>query len=110
VGAALGYLFAPVPGEESRRRLGKRLRGLRDLAEEGADELRDLVAGGEEEAEESPAAPGEDEDEAEPRSTREELERRLAVARRRRRGGGGGVRPAARADEREGPEADEPVA
>jgi len=44
LGAALGYLFAPAPGEESRRRLSKKLRGLRDLAEEGADELRDLVA------------------------------------------------------------------
>ena len=77
VGAALGALFAPDSGEVTRGQLKKKLRGLRDLAEEKADELTALVAG-DEDADDKPEA-------AEPRSARAELEQRLADARRRRK-------------------------
>ena len=75
VGAVLGFLFAPEPGDETRRKLTKKFRRLRSLAEEQAAELmggaRELIEG---EAEEGSAL-----------SAREELEERLAEARRRRR-------------------------
>jgi gas vesicle protein len=74
VGAVVGFLFAPEAGEDTRRRLTKRLKNLRDAAEEKVDEVRGLI-----EAEESEA------EEEEPRSTREELQQRLQAARRRRR-------------------------
>ena len=90
VGAALGALFAPDTGEVTRRQLGKKLRGLKDLAEDKADELKALVGGagsagddGNEEFEDE--GEDEDEDETAPRSARDELEQRLAEARRRRR-------------------------
>ena len=89
VGAALGALFAPDTGEVTRRQLGKKLRGLKDLAEDKADELKSLVAGagdmGEEEDDDEDVRGDEDQVEAEPRSARDELEQRLAEARRRRR-------------------------
>ncbi|MGH7673618.1 MAG: YtxH domain-containing protein [Gemmatimonadales bacterium] len=83
VGAVAGFLFAPAAGDDTRRKLSKRLKNLRDAAEEKADEVRTLLEAGEDEAGE-PAGP--DEEDA-PRSTREELERRLQAARRRRRRG-----------------------
>ena len=79
VGAVLGLLLAPGSGDETRARLGRRLRTLRDLAGERADELKALVAGDD---------PPEDEaerEEGERRSARRELERRLTEARERRR-------------------------
>lgn len=77
VGAALGALFAPDAGEVTRGQLRKKLRGLRDLAEDKADELKALVARDEEtEVEVDDGA------DADPRA---ELEQRLADARRRRR-------------------------
>ena len=80
VGAVAGFLFAPEAGGATRAKLGKRLRGLRDLAE---DRVGDLLARAgrenEEEDEEEPEEPA-----ALP-SAREELERRLGEARRRRR-------------------------
>ena len=94
VGAVAGFLFAPEAGGATRAKLGKRLRGLRDLAE---DKVEDLLAGGE--ADEEETAP------AELPSAREELERRLGEARRRRRRGVKGE-PARGADA----EDDEPVA
>jgi len=36
LGAVLGFLFAPEPGEASRTKLSRKLRGLRDLAAEKA--------------------------------------------------------------------------
>jgi len=90
IGAALGYLFAPAPGAETRRKLSRRLQDLKEVASEEADELRALVAGDDET------------DEAE-LSAREDLERRLAAARRRRRGKGAAAKETA-------PEEDEPVA
>ncbi len=32
IGAALGYLFAPAPGTETRRKLSRRLQDLKELA------------------------------------------------------------------------------
>ncbi len=94
VGAVVGMLFAPEAGTGTRRKLSRRLRELRDLADEKSEDVRRFLEAGDE-------GEGEAETDDEPRSTREELERRLAAARQRRR------KPAA-ADE--GDEEDEPVA
>jgi gas vesicle protein len=80
VGAVVGFLFAPEAGEDTRRRLTKRLKNLRDAAEEKVDEVRGLLETDEEEEADADA----DAEEA-PRSTREELQRRVHAARRRRR-------------------------
>lgn len=101
VGAALGALFAPDTGEVTRRQLGKKLRGLKDLAEDKADELKALVAGAGDDSDADDEDDDEDAVEAEPRSARDELEQRLAEARRRRR-------QASRS--RDSEEEDEPVA
>ena len=84
VGAVVGFLFAPEAGDDTRRKLSKRLRNLRDVAEEKVDEVRGLL-----EAEPEAEGGGEDdgEDEEEELSTRERLRRRLDAARRRRRRG-----------------------
>ncbi len=84
VGAVLGFLFAPEPGEASRSKLSRKLRGLRDLAAEKANELFEAEVNEEDEA---PTA-------------RVAVERRLIEAKRRRRGAKG-----ANAEEE-----DEPVA
>ena len=73
VGAVLGFLFAPEPGEASRTKLSRKLRGLRDLAAEKAGELGELLDAGDEEEDEPPTA-------------RVAIERRLTEAKRRRRG------------------------
>jgi len=74
LGAVLGFLFAPEPGEASRTKLSRKLRGLRDLAAEKAGELGELLA--EDEEDEAPTA-------------RVAIERRLTEAKRRRRGAKG---------------------
>ncbi|PYO66929.1 MAG: hypothetical protein DMD69_12375 [Gemmatimonadetes bacterium] len=85
IGAVVGFLFAPE-GEVTRGKLAGKLRGLRDLAAEKADELGELLeAEGE--------APGEP-------PARAALEHRLTEAKRRRRG----------AKALPAPEEDEPVA
>src|SRR5881409_3378238 len=71
MGAVVGFLFAPEPGDATRAKLTKKLHGLKELAADKAGELMDRVAG---EPDEEPAALP---------SAREELERRLADARRR---------------------------
>ncbi|HEU5262345.1 MAG TPA: YtxH domain-containing protein [Gemmatimonadales bacterium] len=71
IGAVLGFLFAPEPGDAARGKLQRKLRGLRDLAAEKAGELGQLLEPGDEEHEPS---------------SREELEQRLTDAKRRRRG------------------------
>jgi gas vesicle protein len=83
VGAVVGFLFAPEAGDDTRRKLSKRLRNLRDVAEEKVDEVRGLLESDEEDAEEGEQDEGEEEEV----STRERLRRRLDAARRRRRRG-----------------------
>jgi gas vesicle protein len=89
LGAALGLLFAPQSGAETRRSLGKKVRKLRHLAE---DRLEDAMETAGKKARElrdtlSEAAEDDDDEEFTPRPSRarEELERRLAAARSRRR-------------------------
>ena len=76
VGAVVGFLFAPEAGDDTRRKLGKRLRNLRDVAGEKVDEVRGMLEGGE--------GGEEEEEEEDDLSTRERLKRRLDAARRRR--------------------------
>ncbi|HEV8398780.1 MAG TPA: YtxH domain-containing protein [Gemmatimonadales bacterium] len=80
VGAVVGFLFAPEAGDDTRRKLGKRLRNLRDAAEDKVDEVRGLLESDDADDDEE----GE-QDEEEEVSTREQLRRRLEAARRRRR-------------------------
>lgn len=78
VGALAGVLLAPARGEVTRRRLGRRVDELRDLAEEKIEELAGPEPDEDEEEEQ------EEEEGSEP-SAREVLERRLRDTRRRRR-------------------------
>ena len=94
LGAVAGFLFAPEGGGDTRKRVGKGLRSLKELAEEKVDEVRGLL----EEAEDDEAEVEEEEPEV---ATREQLRRRLQAARRRR-----GKGPAVREQEEE----DEPLA
>lgn len=99
LGAGLALLYAPRSGEETRRSLQRRLRGLRAATEERLDELMERFGGersSRADADDLPVDEFEDEfeDEATPvppapraveLSPREEIERRLAEARARRR-------------------------
>lgn len=76
VGLAVGLLFAPQSGEETRRVLKRRLRRARALAEEKMGELTERV--GSEWRKPVPTA------EERRDEVRTELERRLAEARARR--------------------------
>lgn len=82
VGAVVGFLFAPEAGDDTRRKLSKRLRNLRDVAGEKVDEVRGLL---EAEAGAAEADDEGEEQEEEEVSTRERLKQRLDAARRRRR-------------------------
>jgi len=93
LGAVAGLLFAPEGGGDTRRRVTKGLRNLKELAEEKVGEVRGLL----EEAEDEEAAVEGEEPEV---ATREQLRRRLQAARRRR------SRPPVRDHEEE----DEPLA
>lgn len=75
LGAVAGFLFAPEGGGDTRQRVKKGLRNLKELAEEKVDEVRGLLdeANDEEPEEEEPEV-----------ATREQLRRRLQAARRRR--------------------------
>lgn len=96
LGAGLALLFAPKSGRELRRELGRGIKGMRELADETLDELRDEF-GSEDHARRSldDAASAGDDDLPEPprkheerprmAAAREELERRLEAARARRR-------------------------
>lgn len=77
LGLAVGLLFAPQSGDETRRALKRRLRKARALAEEKMGELSEKVSG----EWRRPAVAPEDRRE----EVRSELERRLADARARRR-------------------------
>lgn len=102
LGGGLALLFAPQSGEATRRMLRRRARDLRDLAEDGIEELGERFDEGRErvrdEAERVKDAVRDRVDDVRERaadaagamrgaghSAREELERRLADARVRRR-------------------------
>jgi gas vesicle protein len=91
LGVALGFLFAPEAGDITRRRLGRKVSRLKEVATDKVEELRDLAGemleGGDED--------GDGEREAPPPTAREQLERKLAAQRRRRRE----LKAAAEADE-----------
>lgn len=78
LGLAIGLLFAPQSGEETRRGLRRRLRKVRALAEEKVGEISDKFSG---EWQKPPRRKREEERE----EVRTDLERRLAEARARRR-------------------------
>lgn len=85
VGGVAALLYAPESGEQTRRRLQRKVRALRARAEEALDDVAGRVAtrlrGVADDLEDA----FEDEDEAaEPASPRADLERRLAAARARR--------------------------
>ena len=81
LGAVAGFIFAPTEGgENTRRKVTKGLRNLKELAEDKVDEVRGLLKEAEDEAEED-EEPEEEEPEV---ATREQLRRRLEAARRRR--------------------------
>jgi gas vesicle protein len=101
-GGVLALLFAPQSGEHTRRLIRRRARDLRDLAEDGLEELGDRFEEGKarvrEEADRVKDAVHERVDDLRERaadtvgavrgaghSARDELERRLADARVRRR-------------------------
>lgn len=93
VGAVVGFLFAPETGEDTRRKLSKRLRNLRDAAGERVGEVRGLLEAEvdevdeDDEDDEGDEGDGDEEGEEDEGSTRERLKRRLEAARRRRRRG-----------------------
>ena len=73
LGAVAGFVFAPTEsGENTRRKVTKGLRNLKELAEDKVDDVRGLLKEAEEEDEEPEI------------TTREQLRRRLEAARRRR--------------------------
>jgi gas vesicle protein len=78
LGVAVGLLFAPQSGAETRRVLKRRLRKVRALAEEKVGELSERIT---EEWGKPEASTGEERRE----EARSELERRLDEARARRR-------------------------
>jgi len=76
LGVAVGLLFAPQSGEETRRLLRRRLQKVRSLAQDTVGELSERL-GGEERRPAERQERGQD--------VRADLERRLAEARARRR-------------------------
>ncbi len=77
LGLAVGLLFAPQSGEETRRGLQRRLRKVRALAEEKVGELSEKIVG-----DWAAPAPTREEQREEART---DLERRLSAARARRK-------------------------
>jgi len=71
VGAAVGFLFAPEAGSNTRRKVSRKLDDLKMLAAEKAGELGDLVATARE-------------DRAAVSTAKKELQQRVLDARRRR--------------------------
>ena len=93
LGAGLALLFAPKTGRELRRDLGRGIRGVRELADETLDELKQEF--GREDPDARAVANDDAGDDRVPVSrparptvmgAREDLERRLEAARARRRG------------------------
>src|SRR2546428_6938240 len=82
LGAVAGFVFAPTEGgENTRRKVTKGLRNLKELAEDKVNDVRGLLQDAEAEADESDES---DEAEEPEIATREQLRRRLESARRRR--------------------------
>jgi gas vesicle protein len=79
LGMAVGFLFAPQSGEETRRVLRRRIRKARALAEEKVGELSEKITG----EWQKPQRRSRREDNRE--EARSDLERRLDEARARRR-------------------------
>src|SRR5216110_417588 len=78
LGAVAGFVFAHTEGaENARRKVGKGLRNLKELAEEKVGEVRGLLK-------EAEVDEDDDEEEEPEIATREQLRRRLEAARRRR--------------------------
>jgi gas vesicle protein len=85
VGFALGLLFAPQSGWETRRALRRRFRKVRAAAGEKVDELTGKLSDELRGMRQSLSGEGGEEEEPEVPPARAELERRLAEARARRR-------------------------
>jgi gas vesicle protein len=102
VGGVLALLFAPHSGEHTRRLIKRKARDLRDMAEDGLDELGDRFEEGKERVREGAervkdavrdrvddvrerASDAREAVRGASHSARDELERRLADARTRRR-------------------------
>lgn len=87
VGAALALWFAPGSGEETRAAVRKRLKSLRDVAEEQFEDAREAVVEGLDRAVDAVAGADDDaeEDQGSHPTAREALQRRLRAARSRRR-------------------------
>ncbi|MGH7532716.1 MAG: YtxH domain-containing protein [Gemmatimonadales bacterium] len=86
VGAGLALLFAPESGVDTRVAVRKRIRALRDVAEEQFEGAREAVVDRLDRAADAVADDDDDEDDLPSRSTaREALQRRLRRARARRR-------------------------
>ena len=65
LGAVAGFVFAPTEGgENTRRKVTKGLRNLKELAEDKVDEVRGLLKEAEEEAESEESEESEDPEEA----------------------------------------------
>ena len=90
LGAGLALLFAPQSGEDTRAAVRRRVRALRDVAEEQFEEAREAMADGLDRA--AHAVTGDDEDDEDHQAAgstaREALQRRLRAARARRRPAG----------------------
>ena len=88
IGAGVALLYAPRPGEETRRQLQRLLWRLRAMTEEKFDEVAEQLGDAKERVrrmaggEAGPEAPGGTPGAV---SARDELEQRLAAARARRR-------------------------
>ncbi len=97
VGAGLALLFAPHSGDHTRRMVGRRLKKLRDAADQAISDVKDAMSreeklpsggpGADEEEEELEAENGarEPDRKRSVSTARQELEQRLAEARARRR-------------------------
>src|SRR5436190_23940066 len=86
LGAVAGFVFAPTEGaENARRKVGKGLRNLKELAEEKVGEVRGLLKEAEENAEEPEVAEEDDEEKERKTARADKLRRRLEPARRRPR-------------------------
>ncbi|MGB7211692.1 MAG: YtxH domain-containing protein [Gemmatimonadales bacterium] len=90
LGAGLALLFAPQSGEDTRAAVRRRVRALRDVAEEQFEEAREAMSDGLDRAAHAVTGDAEDDEDhqASGSTAREALQRRLRAARARRRPAG----------------------